>query len=195
MTASMSAHSRYSTVAMWLHWTIAAFVLTNVALGFGHEWVVRPVAQQMMWFHKSIGLTVLILTLVRIGWRLSHPVPPMSDQMPAWEKWAARLTHWAFYVLLLALPLAGWAMSSASPRNAPIPFWGITFPMMPGFADMAVASRKALSHQFGEWHEQLAWIAIALIVLHVAAALKHQFWNKDAVVHRMLPIIKPGRDI
>lgn len=194
MPASTSAHGRYTTVAIWLHWIIAVLILTNIALAFGHELVERAAGRQMMWFHQSIGLTVLILSLLRLGWRLGHPVPAMPDHMPGWEKLAARLTHWGFYILMIGLPLAGWAMVSASPRNAPVPFWGLDFFKIPGFAGMAADARKALSHQFGEIHELLAWIAIALVVLHVLAALKHQFWNKDVVVHHMLPLVKPGVD-
>jgi cytochrome b561 len=194
MPASASPHSRYSTVAIWLHWIIAILILANVALGFGHEWVAKPISRQMMWFHQSIGLTVLILSGLRLCWRLGHPVPALPDHMPGWEKVIARLTHWGFYVLMVGLPLAGWAMRSASPKNPPIPFWGVNFPKIPGFDGMTEAARKTLTHQFGETHEVLAWIAIVLVVLHVAAALKHQFWNKDVVVHHMLPMVKPGVD-
>ena len=87
--------------------------------------------------------------------------------------------------------LEGWLMSSASPRNAPIPFWGLEMFKLPGFADMDMAVRKAQAHTYGERHEQLAWIMITLFVIHVAAALKHHFWNKDIVLHHMIPAVKP----
>lgn len=194
MPASPTAHDRYTTVAIWLHWTIAALVLTNVGLGLAHDHVSRAVSGQMMWWHKSFGITVLLLTLARLGWRLTHRVPPLPDYLPVWEKLVARATHWAFYILMLALPLSGWAMMSASVRNQPIPFYGLHWPRLPFLVDMAAPARKAASHQLGDWHSLLGWTAIALIALHVLAALKHQFWNKDVVLHHMAPVFKPGVD-
>lgn len=194
MPASPTPRDHYTTVAIWLHWLIAALILANIALGFGHDLVERTTSRQMMWWHQSFGLTVLILTLVRIGWRIGHPVPPMPGHMPGWQKLIARFTHWAFYALMLGLPLTGWAMLSASVRNRPIPFYGLDFPKLPYLTDMAIDARKALSHQFGEVHEVLAWVAIALVILHVAAALKHHFWNKDVVLGHMIPAFRPGVD-
>jgi cytochrome b561 len=181
----------YDTVAIWLHWTMAALIVINVCLGFGHELVARPAMMQMLWFHKSIGLTVLLLALVRLGWRLTHKIPALPGHMPAWERWAARISHGLLYVLMISLPLVGWLMVSASPRNSPIPFWGLQAPALPGFEHMSFAMRKAQQHIYGERHEQLAWIMIALVTLHVLAALRHQFWNKDVVLHHMIPAVKP----
>jgi cytochrome b561 len=170
---------------------MAALIVVNVCLGFGHEPVVRPVSMQMMWFHKSIGLTVLLLAVFRLIWRLTHRIPALPDHMPAWEKWSARISHWLLYAAMIALPLVGWLMMSASPRNAPIPFWGLEAPKLPGFAAMDMAMRKAQAHTYGERHEQLAWILIVLVTIHVAAALRHHFWNKDFVLHHMIPAVKP----
>ena len=191
MHPTTSPRDTYDGVHIFLHWTIAALILINIALGFGHELVSRPVMMQMMWFHKSIGLTVLFLAVFRLVWRLTHRIPALPDHTPGWEKWAARISHWALYAVMIALPLVGWLMSSASPRNAPIPFWGLEMFKLPGFADMDMAVRKAQAHTYGERHEQLAWIMITLFVIHVAAALKHHFWNKDIVLHHMIPAVKP----
>jgi cytochrome b561 len=191
MHPTTSPRDSYNTVAIWLHWSMAALIVTNVCLGFGHEWVDRPASLQMMWFHKSIGLTVLLLAVLRLVWRLTHRIPALPDHMPGWEKWGARLSHWLFYFLMISMPLVGWLMVSASPRNAPIPFWGLEAPKLPGFATMDMALRKAQTHTYGERHEQLAWILIALVALHVLAALRHHFWNKDMVLHHMIPAVKP----
>jgi cytochrome b561 len=170
---------------------MAALIVINVCLGFGHELVARPAMMQMLWFHKSIGLTVLLLALVRLGWRLTHKIPALPGHMPAWERWVARISHGLLYVVMISLPLVGWLMMSASPRNAPIPFWGLEAPKLPGFATMDMAMRKSQAHTYGDRHEQLAWILIALVTLHVLAALRHQFWNKDVVLHHMIPAVKP----
>jgi cytochrome b561 len=191
MHPTSSPRDTYNSVAIWLHWSMALLILVNIGLGFGHEWVSRPVSQQFMWFHKSIGLTVLFLAVFRLIWRLTHRIPALPDHTPEWEKWAARVSHWGLYLLIIALPLVGWLMMSASPRNAPIPFWGLEMVKLPGFADMDMAMRKAQSHTYGERHEQIAWILIALVTIHVLAALKHHFWNKDFVLHHMVPAVKP----
>ena len=126
------------------------------------------------------------MTLVRIGWRLTHKAPPLSEALAGWEKLVARATHSLFYVLLLALPLLGWAMVSASSHRFPLKlFSAIPWPLLP------LPASKPLHEFFGEAHEYAAYIAIALIVLHVAGALKHYFINRDDVLSRMLPALKP----
>jgi cytochrome b561 len=191
MHSSTSPRDTYNTVAIWLHWTMAGLILVNLILGWSHEQVEEDLSHQFMWFHKSIGLTVLLLAIFRLVWRLTHKIPALPDHMPEWEKWASRLSHWGLYGLFIALPAAGWLMSSASPRNAPIPFWGLQAPKWPAFQAMDTAVRKALAHDFGEWHERLAWALLALVVIHVLAALRHHFWNKDFVLHHMIPAVKP----
>jgi cytochrome b561 len=170
---------------------MAALIVVNLVLGFTHEMVERPLMMRMMWFHKSIGLTVLLLAVFRLAWRLTHKIPVLPDHMREWETWAARASHWLLYFLIIALPLVGWLMVSANPKNSPIPFWGLQAPALPGFEHMDYAMRKAQQHTYGERHEQLAWIMIALVTIHVLAALRHHFWNKDVVLHHMIPAVKP----
>jgi cytochrome b561 len=167
---------RYTGVARALHWAIALMIVVNLVLGFGHDllpdsWVM-PV-------HKSIGLTVLALTLVRIGWRLGHPVPPLPVGMPAWEKAAAQGTHLIFYALMLVLPLSGWVMASAGKR----PLQWFTLFDIPKFA---VKKGEAIVTLSQGAHELLPWLWVALLALHVGAALRHQFVLKDGVLRRML---------
>ncbi|QGP79800.1 cytochrome b [Sphingobium sp. CAP-1] len=169
--------TRYTSVARALHWIIAILIIGNLAFGFAHDalpkdWAVMPV-------HKSIGLTVLALTLLRLLWRLTHPAPPLPAAMPLWEKGAAHATHILFYALMLILPLSGWIMSSAGTRPLN---WFFLFDV-PKFA---VAKDDAIVGLSRGAHELLPWLWVALIALHVGAALRHHFMLKDDVLRRML---------
>src|SRR5262245_39321595 len=126
---------RYTAVAIILHWTIATAIVINFALGLWmHEAIDRPgsVARAIASYqlHKSIGLTVLALTFVRLGWRLTHKPPPFPAAMPRWEKIVAKGTHWAFYALLIFIPLSGWLYVSTqwrhdAPLNVPTLWFGL----------------------------------------------------------------------
>ena len=190
MTASYDPAARYSRVAMTLHWAIALAIVVQIGMGWYMGTLGRaPLHRTLEGVHISLGLTVLILTVVRLAWGLTHTHPRLPADMPAIEQRLAGAIHVLFYVLLFALPLSGWVMESFGSR--PIPFWGLEMFKLPGFADMDMAVRKAQAHTYGERHEQLAWIMITLFVIHVAAALKHHFWNKDIVLHHMIPAVKP----
>src|SRR5215213_7524166 len=108
--------ARYSRVAVWLHWIIALLIVLNLALGFSHEDFDKPASAAMMSVHKASGLTILLLSLTRLGWRLGHRPPPFDPVMKAWETGVARLVHWLFYLLLIALPLSGWMIVSTRGR-------------------------------------------------------------------------------
>ena len=168
--------TRYSGGAMLLHWLIAALLLANVVIAFTME-----DARALMPLHKSIGITVLVLTLVRIGWRLTHAVPPLSAALASWERVAARITHAAFYLLLLVMPLLGWASASSGKWGT-----GALFGVIPWF-DLPIGKSHDLHEALGEAHELAAYLTIALIVLHVAGALKHQLVDRDGTFSRMLP--------
>jgi cytochrome b561 len=132
--------------------------------------------------HKSFGITVLALTLARIGWRLTHSVPPLPATMPVWEHWAARTSHFLFYVLTLAIPLSGWAVASSSSTGVPTIWFGLfEVPHLP------VGTDEDAHETFEETHELLGNLMIVLLLIHVAAALKHHFWDRDNVFKRMLP--------
>ncbi|MBA4760572.1 cytochrome b [Sphingomonas sp.] len=168
--------TRYSGGAILLHWLIAALLLANVVIAFTME-----DARGLMPLHKSIGITVLLLTLVRIAWRLTHAAPPLPASLASWERTAARITHAAFYLLLLVMPLLGWAASSSGSRGT-----GALFGVIPWF-DLPIAKSHELHEAMGEAHELAAYLTIALIVLHVAGALKHHFIDRDGTLSRMLP--------
>lgn len=173
---------RYSTVAIWLHWIIAVLVLVNLAVGLLHDAV--PALKAWMPGHKSIGITVLGLTLVRIAWRLGHRPPALPVDMPALEKGAAHAAHWALYALLLAMPLTGWMMVSGAQRR-PLDWFGLVdIPYLP--VSPAVSG---LGHN---GHGLLGWVMLALVVIHIGAALRHHLILRDRILARMAPIVDRG---
>ena len=182
--------TRYDSVAMTLHWLIAAAVLTNIALGLYMGDLPRsdPMKFAIIQLHKSIGLTVLVLTLMRIAWRLMHPFLPLPEDMPRALKFLARTTHILLYTLLLALPLTGWMIVSSSPLGLPTSYFGLfDWPHLWFLADMTRESKKIMVETFEDTHVFLAWIMICLVPLHIAGALYHQFVRRDSVLKRMLP--------
>ena len=174
----MERGDRYSRGAIAFHWVIAALVLFNLWLGLFHdslprEWKVMPV-------HKSVGITVLVLTLGRIVWRLTHKPPHLPDRMPAWERHAAKGVHFILYALLLILPLTGWLLSSNPEKPRPIEwFFLFKLPVLPATPGIAGAAHQA--------HELLGWSMAILVVIHIAAAFRHHFLLRDRVLGRMLP--------
>ena len=181
---------RYGTVAMSLHWLIAAFVIVNIGFGLIMGDLPRsdPNKFTIMQIHKSIGLTVLVLSVIVFVWRLMNPPPPLPAGMSPLMRLAAHGTHYLLYFLIVAIPLSGWIMVSASPLGNSTPwFFLFDWPNLPFFAGM---TREAV-HPYRElWqtaHVLLAWSAIVLVPLHIAAALYHQFWLRDRLLARMVP--------
>ncbi|QDX26843.1 cytochrome b [Sphingomonas suaedae] len=170
------AIDRYSGVSILLHWLIAALLIANVVIAFTME----DMPGLFVW-HKSIGISVLLLTLVRIVWRLTHPWPPLPEGIAPWERATARLTHVGFYMLLIMVPLLGWATVSAGSRGTGTLLGGI-----PWF-DLPVGTSRDLQGAFGEAHELAAFLTLALVALHVAGALKHHFVDRNGLLRRMLP--------
>ncbi|KQT34643.1 cytochrome B [Sphingomonas sp. Leaf412] len=168
---------RYSRVAIAFHWTVALLVVVNLASGIGGDAV--PALGALFPLHKAIGITVLVLTLGRVLWRLGHR-PPALPPLPAWERVAAHATHWTLYALLIVMPLSGWAMASNPERRRPLTWFGaFDIPYLP--------VSKAASGVGHEAHELLGWLMLALVLLHVAAALRHHLVLRDRVLARMLP--------
>ena len=188
------SQQRFNSVAILLHWTIAILLAINVALALQFDDLKGMAKFSLMQWHKSIGITVLLLSVARLGWRLTHRSPPYPEHMPIWEKIAASVLHWAFYILIIIIPLTGWAVVSASPTNIPtLLFKTIPWPHIGFIHDLSMATRKPLEESLGDVHGYLAYGALVLIALHVGAALKHQLWNRDYVLWQMLPIggLKP----
>lgn len=174
--------NRYSVISLVLHWVIAVAVLTQVLLVTAHEATDGPISREFINLHKSVGLTILVLTLARIGWRLANPAIALPTEMPRWQKLLARATHVLFYVALIAMPLTGWLASSAGGRE--IVWFGLfDWPLLP------VSGGRDAARGFMEIHGLVVKGLYVLIGLHVLGALKHQFINRDNVLHRMIPVI------
>ncbi|MFM9852263.1 MAG: YceI family protein [Sphingomonadaceae bacterium] len=185
MTVSVN---RYSTGAILLHWVIAAMMVFQFVLGWATEGPNSPQKFAIFQLHKSIGISILLLTLVRIGWRLTHRPPALSSELKRWERLLARFVHGGFYLLLLALPLTGWLLVSTSKIKVPTLLFGvIPWPHIP-VPDML----RSPLHEVGEAHGLFADIALVLIALHVLGALKHHFFDRDAELARMIPGVKVG---
>ncbi|NJN51777.1 MAG: cytochrome b [Gammaproteobacteria bacterium] len=180
--------ARFGAVARLLHWLIALliilqFVLAELAEEAGAARKTDPGAamEQLMLMarHKSFGITILLLAVVRLAWRLRYAPPPWPPTMPRWQIKAALVTHWAFYALLFLLPISGWLASSA--ENYPVSWFGLI--QLPDF----IGPDEAIAHDLEELHETLFGVLVALAALHVIAALKHHFLDHDDVLKRMLP--------
>lgn len=181
---------RYGNVAMTLHWLIALAILLNLALGIDMANFLSdkdPSRFTIVQIHKSVGLTVLWLSVLRLLWRMMNPIPPLPNSLGPVLKVLARGTHYFLYFLIIAIPLTGWALVSASPLGLPTSYFGLFhWPSIPFLADLTRAQKTPLRHDFFQVHMYLAFSAIALLVLHVAGALYHQFHGDD-VLRRMLP--------
>jgi cytochrome b561 len=185
---------RYGAVSMVLHWTVAILVIAQICLGwYMNEGGVpdhSPAQDRVQDIHVTVGLTILILVLVRIGVRITHPAPPLPRTLHLWERVLARASHWLFYALLLIMPLTGWALVSV--RHEDIPFFGLAWPAIPGLDSLARPEARSLGHQLKHIHVYiLIWIALINLALHVAGALWHQF-SGSPVLWRMLPIKAPA---
>jgi cytochrome b561 len=189
------AQTQYSKGAIFLHWLIAILVIGQLAGGLYMVGIPKEQAAlklEIFQLHKSFGITILLLTIVRLMWRLGHRAPALPASMPGWEMAAARGSHFLFYLLLIGIPLLGWAYVSVAPLNVPTMLFGIVqWPHMPFFE--GVTDRKEVAEIFEESHEVAAKAAIGLLILHVAAALKHHFISGDDVLSRMLPLVRTRR--
>jgi cytochrome b561 len=197
---------RYTAIAIVLHWAIAVAVAGMIPLGW---WMGEALespntqAQAIAAFqlHKSLGLTILALSLVRLAWRFMNPAPPLPAAMKPWERLLAAGVHWAFYAIIIVLPLSGWlyvstAWSIHDQRSLDVPtlYFGLFHvPHLFGLAGLDPSARAAFAGIFEFIHSKLAWGVIGLAALHAAAALKHQLVDQDGVLARMVPGL-PTRD-
>jgi cytochrome b561 len=170
---------RYTSVAIGFHWLLAIAIVSSFIVGlYMTSLPFSPRRLQLYNWHKWAGATILALSALRLLWRLTHR-PPADPPMPAWQHFAANWTHRLLYVLFFAVPLVGWAYSSAA--GYPIVVFGVV--PLPDF----VPVDKPLSEAIKPWHGYLAYALAALVVMHVAGALKHQFIDRDGLIGRMWP--------
>jgi cytochrome b561 len=185
MPNSTAVH-RYGAVAQSFHWIIAGLIVTQFVLGWTAAGL--PIGLHKLAVlarHKSFGMTVLMLAVLRLIWRVRHAPPPLPAGMSRVERRLARATHAAFYVLLFTLPVSGWLMSSA--KKFSVSWFGLfTWPDLIGKSESAFEMLRTTHHGLG-------LVLFSIAVLHILAALKHHFLNKDDVLLRMLPFTKTER--
>jgi cytochrome b561 len=180
LDAMSLAQERYSRVAMWFHWIIAALIIANLFVGGLHDDFGDANARAIMFWHKSLGMTVLGLSIARLFWRIGHRPPAFDPVMAGWEVALARFVHAAFYLLMIGLPLSGWLVVSTAGR--PTDFFGLfSIPPLP------VPHEEDLHELSEEIHELIAYAMIALVALHVAGALKHHLQGHRHLIGRMGP--------
>ena len=172
--------SGWGTVSMLLHWLIVLLVVVAIVLALVMEEMPRSVARLEMYaLHKSVGITVLALMLLRLAWRFVGPRPLALPGTARWQAALAELTHWALYAVLIAMPLSGWLYNSAS--NFPLQWFGlVNLPPLGGRSE----ALEDLAH---DAHETLFWVILVLVALHAGAAFWHHFVRRDATLERMLP--------
>ena len=172
---------RYRRIVMWIHWITAVLVLMQIYIGFTFKNLPKGSAERAFVFgwHKTWGTLILILALTRLAVRLMNPPPPYPSGFPKWERFIAVWNHRLFYFLLIALPLTGLAAVSGRAQGGWVPLQlGLKLPAIPGIA---------AENDFGDVHEVLVFTTIALVVLHVGAALYNQFMSATNVADRMWP--------
>lgn len=182
----MSTESaRYTEVARILHWLIAGLIVLNFILHELAEEAGSDAAELALWAnHKSVGMTVLMLAVIRLLWRLTHKVPALPDTMPAWQQVSSNIAHFILYALIFIMPLSGWLYSSAETYSVS---WFNLFV----FPDL-VWDNDALAEVFEESHEIGAKVLFVVALLHVAAAFKHALFDKDGVLTRMSSMVSVG---
>ncbi len=172
--------SRYTGTARALHWLAALLIFCGFGLGlFMTSLEIAPATLRYYAWHKWIGITVFLVAAARLAWRAAHPPPPLPATMPSWQVAASRVTHAVLYALMLAIPISGWIYSSAT--GISVVYLGLV--PLPDLIpkDREVAKTLLIVHK------SLNYLLAAVVTMHVAAALKHQFVDRDGVLGRMLP--------
>jgi cytochrome b561 len=173
---------RYTPTAVALHWLIALLIFAAFPLGlYMHDLPLSPHKLRMYSYHKWIGVAVMLFAVIRIYWLATHRPPTLPESMARWEKLLAHVTHVALYVLIIAVPVSGWLMSSAKG------FQTVWFGVLP-LPDL-IGKNKVLGDALQEVHEALNYLMLGLVVAHMGAALKHHFVERDDVLTRMLPFL------
>ena len=178
---------RYRGIVVAIHWLTAALLVAQVAVGFIFSDLPRgPERMEMFAWHKTLGALILLLAFLRLGVRLLNPPPPYPQDFPRWERALAVWNHRIFYVLLIAIPLTGLAAVSGRAEGGMVDLlWGMEIPAIPGISK---------DNEFGDVHEWLVYSTLALLVIHVLAALKNQFVTGGPVAGRMPPFQPTGND-
>jgi cytochrome b561 len=175
----MTDRLQYGTTAKVFHWLVVALLLVQYPIG----WLMPDIHRGMqpgaaMTFHVSFGIVILILIVLRLAWRLTHPVAPESS-LPAWQRLSSEAVHWLLYVLVLATTVTGWLFASF--RGWSVSFFYLA--PLPMLASENAATGKVIDG----WHQAMEWSLLVVIGIHVASALAHIFIYRDRIMQRMLP--------
>ena len=189
-TEPQRAVLRYSNTAVAFHWITVLLVLFQAYLGFRFGLSEpSPARDEIFIWHKTVGVVILLLTLARLAYRLKNPPPPFPSELPAWERFAAVWNHRLFYLLLIAMPIVGFIAVSGYANGPTTPLLGgIEVPVIPGIS-------KDVGDMAGEIHELAAFLLVFLILVHVGAALKHQFIDRWRGSARMPPFTSNGEPV
>jgi cytochrome b561 len=178
--------TRYTRTAIALHWLIALLLIVLFAVGiYMHDLPLSPQKLKIYSWHKWAGVSLFLLVLIRLAWRIGHRPPALPESLPGWQKLAAHGLHFLLYLLMIAIPLSGWLMSSAKG------FQTVWFGLLP-LPDL-IGKDKELGKILEEVHSILNFGLLTLVVAHAAAALKHHFIEKDDILSRMLPFLNKTR--
>jgi cytochrome b561 len=172
--------TRYTNTAITLHWLVALLIFAAFPLGvYMHDLPLSPAKLQLYSYHKWIGITVLLLAVLRVVWRFTHTPPALPAGMPRWQKVASHGTHHLLYLLIFAVPLSGWLMSSAKGYQT------VWFGVLP-LPDL-VGKGKELGELLSSVHQWVNFTLLALVGMHLAAVAKHTLIERDGILSRMLP--------
>ena len=189
MISIQNTEARYGAVAILLHWLMAILLLGLLIMGF--YMVSLPdvgfdsTKLNLIFYHKAVGIGVLILLALRLAWRIINVVPDLASTLPEWQQISARVVHLTFYAVITALPLTGWIMSSAA--AVPVKLGHYTLPDV-------VFPNESLYRQMIALHSTFGYLLSVLIVIHAAAALRHHFGLKDGALRKILPQLSAGKD-
>lgn len=188
MMSARNSANHYTKTAVALHWLVAFGIFGAFSLGlYMHELPLSPTKLRLYSYHKWAGVTIFLFALVRLAWRATHPAPPLPGDMPPWQRVAAHAIHHLLYVLILAVPLTGWLMSSAKG------FQTVWFGLLP-LPDL-LAKNKELGETLALVHQALNFGMAALVIAHVGAAIKHHIVDRDDILARMLPFLTNNKAV
>ena len=175
----MTKQPHYGTAAKVFHWLVVALLIVQYPLGKLMPHIHRGMTPgDAMTFHISFGITILALMVLRLFWRITHPVTP-ARSLPAWQQLISEAVHWLLYVLVLATTMTGWIFASERGWSISL-FSAVPFPLLP-------TEGSLLANAIGKWHGTMEWALLLVIGAHVAAAIAHTFIFRDQIMQRMLP--------
>ncbi|MEX0961218.1 MAG: cytochrome b [Burkholderiales bacterium] len=176
-----AAAQRYNSVAMALHWLVAALVFVLIGLGWYMTDIPRGTPERTFFYnlHKSIGFTTAFIVLFRLWWRIKYPPPPLPDTVPAWQVKASRISHVLIYTCLIIMPVSGFSATQFTK-------WGLTYFELFKIPSMG-PENKAIYDVLQGIHEITSVVLVTLLLIHIIAALKHLVVDRDQVFRRMLP--------